>query len=68
MIIFWLGMGFGTLAIPANIYSYSILKRDGVTTWDRERDIIVRHNELNPALAVTVAIIFIVKLLFTYYL
>lgn len=67
--VFWLGMGLGipALNIAANIYSYYIVKRDSVTTWDREGDILVKHNEINPFGAVTVAVIFITFLILNHY-
>ncbi|WP_158629935.1 RDD family protein [Cohnella sp. AR92] len=62
-----MGLGIGIIELIANIIGYSNLKRDGVTSWDRDLELRVTYGKISwPRYLVCPAILICVSVLIIY--
>jgi hypothetical protein len=52
-----MGIGVGIVELVANIIAFNTLKRDGITTWDHDMDLIVSHEKLGVFRIIMIVIV-----------
>jgi hypothetical protein len=52
-----MGVGVGIVQLVANILAFNTLRREGITTWDHDMDLIVSHGKLGVFRIIIIVIV-----------